>query len=285
MKANHFLGGLFRERVVSVLGVMLFALIPVSAQAGFSILPGLDVEAQIEFDTDSFDDGTDAYSGSFSTTVGGGTTTSTFLGDGSTVTVTGANPLPAVPAILTDDGDGVGLSATISGDDSPAVSEFELGIDFYVKMVNSSADTYDVFAKFEFSNAVDSSGDNAYGESAFTIDTDPDGPGIGVVGTEVFFTDLLSDALNGDEKNGDDLGTKGALVSDSGTVILPITLLPGETLYLLGDLSMEGGAYASDFSAAFSGNLSIGVVPAPGAFLLASIGLSVVGYVRQRRHL
>ena len=225
-------------------------------------------------DSDGYD--TISYSGSFSSTAGGVTTTSTFDkdADGSYAPViSGANPLSAT---LTDIGDGLGLTANVAGEGD---TEFLVGIDFAVEISGTSTATFE----FLFTNTVDADGDNAYVDSEFTLFEDPDGVGIGDTGPEIFFTDLISDTLYGDELNGGSTGTSGDLLTDSGLFSHTVTLLPGETKWLVGSLTMEGGDFVTggeSYMGAFTGELRL--VPVPGAALLGALGLGYAGYFLRR---
>lgn len=145
-----------------------------SAQA-VSFTTDLTITGQVEFDTGfAFADGTVTQTGSFSTTAGGTSTFSTFNG----TSVTGVNPLSGT---LTDFNDGFGIMADVdSAFNSTTDSKFAIGLDIGIDVQNISlTDTYKVTFKVDFSNAVDSSGADAYTDSEFLVD-DPGG--------EVFFT-------------------------------------------------------------------------------------------------
>ena len=195
-------------------------------------------------------------SGSFSKTVGGSTATSFLNQNGLT-----SGPNPQV-GTLTHIGDGFGIAANASG---PHVTEIDfLAFDLTLNLDNGSAETYQVTIVTDFSNSVDATGGDAFASSEFTLDD---------AGGEFFFTDLTSDTLYGDEKNGVDLPTSGALVEDSGTPSWVITLGPNESFSVFGEYVLKAGAFSSDFTADFSAALTVlTVVPEPTTILLLSVG-------------
>jgi hypothetical protein len=236
----------------------------------------LSITGEVEFDTGfALADGNVTQTGDFSTTEAGVSTSSTFDG----TTVTGANPLLG---ILTDFGDGFGMSADV---DAGFYSEFGIGIDIGIDVMNTSAtDTWKVTFKVgssDFNNEVDADGVDAFADSGFTVDVDS---------SEVFFTEVLSDTLFGDVLNGVDLGTFGELVSDSGEAFFDVQLAPGATALIEGAWTMEGGVFdpgtaTVDFSAFLSVDSveNLTQVPEPGTLLLLATGLGGLAVIRRRR--
>ena len=214
-------------------------------------------------------------SGGFTSTLGGTETGSTFDAGG-----LGGDPC-SQGGELTQVGDGFGMVANASGVDFSEIDV--LGLDLSLTFANSSAETHVLTVMLDFSNSVDSGGFDAFAESELTLDD---------AGGEFFFTDVLSDVFFGDKKNGNDLGTFGALVTDLGTPSWDITLGPGETVVWTGAFTLDAGAFegaidsnfservGSDFSSSFSADLT--VVPEPCSMLLLSIGCLAIGKRKSR---
>jgi hypothetical protein len=207
-------------------------------------------------------------------------TTTTYLA----TTVTGTNPLTPT---FSQTGDGVSITGDASA--SNVDDEFFAGADFAIDLVNNSiTDTYQVVIGIGYDNNVQGAGLDAYSSSEFTLDRNPPG-------TEVFFTDLESDVVFGDVKNGVDLGTSGALVIDTGVTSLTIELAPGGSTQLIGAFTMEGGVFDDDSFADvdFSVALTIDAIrnvtsppnpaPLPATLFLLGGGLFGLGWVRRRQ--
>jgi hypothetical protein len=272
-------GLLPRAGLGSVLGLSLTLGSVTVAQAG--LIPiDVSIDGSIEFDTgNSFIDGGASQSGTLRATVGGSNTDTTYSGN----LPVGANP---ILASFTDTDDGLSLFGSAAG--SNVDDEFFTGIDLSMTLANSSAtDTYEVVVRISYDQDVDSDGTDAYAESAFTVD-EP-GP------VEVFFSEILSDTVNGDQKDGVPLGTFGALVEDMGIDFLTINLAPGASTTLAGALTLEGGVFLDPGSAGgnFSFSLTIdGVdnvtptdptIPIPGTLLLLGGGLAVLTWRRRQQ--
>ncbi|NQZ24318.1 MAG: PEP-CTERM sorting domain-containing protein [Colwellia sp.] len=239
-----------------------------SAYAGLITSDINIVDASITFDdVSSFGE----TAGDFSVIEGGTTTTSIFAGD--TVT-TGVNPLLGT---LTETDDGIGFSgaADVSGD------EYLIGFDSFLSVENSSlVDIYQVFFKLTFSNLVNATGDDAYADSEFVLMAN---------GSEIFFSDLLSDSLYGNEIGGVLNGDFGGEMTESDTLLFDFILNPLDILDLELIWTLEGGEYDNGSSiASFSQFLSVDSVtlqqtappqsvPEPTTLLLFAIGILGLG--------
>ena len=237
----------------------------------------LTISGSITYDsTNSYVTGT-TQSGSISSTIGGTNTSSSISG----VTLTGSNPLAGV---MTDIGDGFGSSFTMSGDQNG--DEGGLFSDYLFDITNNSAtDQYQVTFGIEFSNLANADGTDAYADSQISIWDETN-----IV--EVFFSDLTSDTLFGDEENGTILASFGASLSDSGLFNLDVLIDPLASFQLSGFNELEGGVY--DSTSSFNGELTSFIsvanvinltqpvpAPEPGILLLMATGL--LGILVRRR--
>jgi hypothetical protein len=225
----------------------------------------ISITAETTFD-DAFSDGVS--SGDFSLIAAGTSTASTYSGSG----FVGDNPLGGS---ITDINDGIGFTGNATATDN----FFFVGFDSYIDVANNSlSDIYDIVFKLVFSNTVNASGQDAYADSEFTLSAN---------GSEIFFTDLLSDSLNGNEIGGVANGNFGS-ESAADTLFFNFALNPTDLLTLDLRWTLEGVDSFGDSSAFdFSQFLSIESVtlrggqvppsvPAPGTlslFVIALVGL------------
>lgn len=243
------------------------------------------ISGSAEFDSTgspSAPTGNATQSGTLTRIMGGATTITTLSGD----TVTGADPLSG---LLTDLNDGFGIAFNASGSSNGATAEIdELFGDYLFTITNNSLiDTFIVNLKLAFDNRVDASGADAFAQSEISLDnvTSP---------AEIFFSDLSSDTLNGNEKYVFPSSTNvasgsGGALSDIGSLILSFTLAPGAVVNL-GDgsfeLNVDGGVFApGSFSAAVSTLLTVDsvvkqqapppTVPEPETLLMLGLGLTL----------
>ena len=223
------------------LAVGLLALAGAIAEAA-PIDPNISITGSADLDTGntgSFDQAD--IGGTMFIVSGGTTTTSTYSDTGSgSPTVVGSDPLSGT---LTDTGDGFGAtgSATATGNAADD-GEFFAGLDIVMTIANTHAtDIFQVTIVTTFTNEVDSSGADAYVDSEFTLDRRllPAPP----PGTEEFFTQLVTDTVNGNEVGGNPVSGLGGPLTDSGTDTLVLTLNPGDTYVIEGDWTMDGGAF------------------------------------------
>ena len=220
-------------------------------------------------------------SGDFSVVSGGGATTSTYSGS----SVTGANPLAGT---LTDINDGFGFTGTASATDDT----FGIGFDTALSIFNSSAtDVYEVVFKLSYSNMVNATGGDAVADSELTL-------GCNGGFDDLFFSDLVSDTVNGNVDNGNDTGTYGGLLSASSDDFFTFLLNPSDLLNLDMVWTLEdfSGDYAGGFAEAeLSAFLSIDSVtlqgggptpvPLPATFFLVGLGLILLPLQRRLRTL
>ncbi len=226
--------------------------------------------------------GNATHTGSLVQTIGGASTTTTI---NDTTITSGSNPLSGT---LTDIGDGWAIHSNINGSfsDIAGTATNDANIyDLFFSLQNLSAtDSITVTISLDFDNHVNASGSDAFSASEIQLF---DGNGI-----ELFFSDLLSDTIFGNQSNGVDTGTFGGALNDSGLYQHVLTLNPGDLLDFHIYHLIEGGAFVagSSYSASLDAVVSFDAairtnppnpIPEPG--ILALIGIGLLGILFGRR--
>ncbi len=268
----------------AVLGLCTLVAFPLAAHA-VPFTTDLSITGQTDFDEGSATaTGGVTQTGTFSVVEGGVSTSSTYSG---TTVDTGSDPLLGT---LTDIGDGFGITADVDASFGEENVRSLIGLDTEIDLHNMSAtDTYKVTFKVNLINhAVEADVQDGFGETEFTVDDE--------TGTEVFFSDLISDVPFGDVKNNVGLGTAGALVSDSGMFSFDVTLAPGAMETITSAYSTRAGLFGlGDVRVDFSSFISVDqvmnltnpdpgtpAIPEPSTILLFGTGLGALALYRQR---
>jgi hypothetical protein len=207
------------------------------------------------------------------------------------LSVTGANPLSGS---LQETGDGIAIDANIAGIEvDDFIDGFFFDFDFSMSNISSTTDYMLVFQIMFDNNAhantSQAQGLDTFADSKSSITNDE-------TGDELFFTDITSDALNGDQIAGVDVDplTYGALLNDSGTVDFSIELNSSSSIDLFGFLELAGGFFDGADST-FIANQSLSVillsvtnlnqppsnVPSPSTFLIMLLGIVTVLKLRK----
>lgn len=195
--------------------------------------------------------------------------------------VTGANPQFGG---LSEVGHGFGFGGSASASDNGTFGVF---MDYGLSLINGSAtDAFRITLGLRFDNQVTSSGDDAFAHSEFVLKNG---------GSELFFTDLWSDALFGNVVDGNPTPDFGGPLGDAGSRTFAFDLAAGESLNLDGFWDLRGGAsaqgaLASSFFDVFftiEDVQLLGVppnpVPAPGSLPLLCLGLASLAAMMSRR--
>ena len=267
-----------RGPLVLILGLFLMTVLSPATATAFT---DLNIAGSITFDDGNTSGyGTFTDQGSMSVTSGGVVTSTLFNGSGS---VFGANPLTNS---LTDVGDGIGGKATFIGAND---ADYVTGLDLTLNLSNTSAsDSFLVSFQLDYENSVDSSGDDAYGQSLFFLGT--------LFGdNDVFETFLISDTINGNENTDGSATGFGGLLTESGLFDFDVLLAPLTSFDLYGEYSLFGGVFEDPGTsmASFDAFLSItGVenltappapIPEPSTVVLLGFGLVGLGIMVHRR--
>lgn len=259
--------------------------------SAIAIDPSVSIQVTGTFDATNFGLLTNATQNGILTLVSGGSTSTASLS---------AAPSP-LSGSLTNTGDSIGALLSATGTSSlanPTSSIGNLFADFTVNISNNSAtDIFTVNLLLVYQNAVNSVGNDAFGQGEIILNTQS--------GTNQFVSDISSDTANGNQKfiNPDFAGTNnlaqgtfGGAVSDNGSFLLSYVLNPGASI-LLGNNSPEarifGGSFSSPGSFSASTNFSIEVqsvvnqqtpppaVPEPQTVVLLGLSGLLLGLVRR----
>lgn len=170
----------------------------------------------------------------------------------------GPNPLGGV---LTDIGDGVGNTADVNASSFGLIEAFIF--DFTFSLTNTSlTDSFLTSFIIDFSNTVQAFGFDSYVDSEIALFDSLD--------NEFFASDISSDTLFGDQKNGVDLPTSGAQINDVGLFSFDIALAAGQSTSFSGFMKIEGEDFGDgSFNALSSAFISVADVqnttpPGPG---------------------
>ncbi|MCG7499823.1 hypothetical protein MHO82_23425 [Vibrio sp. Of7-15] len=241
-------------RSISLLIGLIFSHVSVAMLVPADLL----IHGSVEFDTgSSFIDGGATHSTTMDSVIGGAA--------GPMTTVTGLTPVGPNPVggMFTHLGDSVSTSVELFGDADDAGEVF---FDYGIDLENTSGSSFfDVFFEIEVSNSVDADID-AFADSLIAL--------FDASAIEIFFSDLLSDTLFGDEKNGAVLGTSGDLVTDISTFGFGFTLAPGEILTFGSHVAGKGEGFAGGaFSLLSDSSITLVdahavIVPEPSGFML-----------------
>ncbi|MCF4008887.1 hypothetical protein [Rheinheimera sp. UJ63] len=164
--------------------------------------------------------------------------------------VTGGNPLTGQ---LTTLDDGIAINTNLlAGADSLAEGYF---FDFNFALQNNSlTNAYLLSFVLLFDNLTSASGLDAFAESKILLFDDSN--------NEFFFSDLATDTLFGDQKNGTFTGTSGVTQSDNGSFGFDILLGAGAASSFRGELQLVGQEFinSGSFAANSFANVSLSAV-------------------------
>jgi len=269
-----------QTKYVSTVSFAILLITFVSFHASAALIPSdLEVTGNVSFGVDSVSaSGNASQTATLESVLGGSSSITTVSG----LTVTGANPLGG---LMLNTNDGVGADASISGSAGGSTEGFFF--DFLFSMTNTSlTDSFQIFFELVFTNSTSASGADAYADAEIILEDE--------LNNELFFSDLTSDTLFGDEKNGSGLPTQGATLSDSGTFLFNFILAANSsnsftTEIKLGAMDFDGsGSFSADTSAFIrvvgTENLTppVNKVPAPPT-LTVLILVMMYFAVRQKR--
>ena len=256
-----------------------------------------DVKLSTTIGQSPFSDGAVTQNGSIRTKAGGSTTSSAFTTSQGTADGTDdgtTSPAPSLSGTLTDIGDGIGWSTDLDADFETGFNfsdGYDFVVDFLLNLANTSfTDTLTVTIKANYNNVVNADGVDAFADAKLDLELDD----LDVLNGA---SEVLSDTIiaPGDVKNGVNLLTFGAEVSDVRMLSFDVILLPNSTAKIDGTHQWEGGVFEAGLSdvdisvditvdnVACSGECIVAPVPVPGAVWLFGTGLSGLAFLGFRR--
>ena len=238
----------------------------------------LSINASASFAVDSNPGIGDITHNSIMSIILGGVVSQTTVND---IAVSGSNPLAGQ---LTDINDGIAIDTNVAGGDAFAGGYF---FDFNFALQNNSLTTaYLLSFVLSFDNLTSASGADAYAESKILL--------FDAGNTEFFFSDLTTDTLFGDQKNGLSAGTFGITQTDNGSFAFDILLAAGVTSNFRGELQLEGMAgWPGGFGIDSFANVSLSAarpldtpppqIPLPASSWLFALGLVLIAQRQLRK--
>ncbi|MFC3120771.1 hypothetical protein [Agaribacter flavus] len=227
----------------------LFVVLVTPYAQAVPITSDLTINGEVSFDiTSSLAEGNAIQTATLFSVLGGTNTNSTV----SNTTVTGDNPKGGQ---LTDIGDGIGLSSSLESSGIGFSDVFAFDYAFQITN-NSLSQDYTISFLAEFENSVNSELD-AFVESRFILEDSSN--------TEFFFTDLSSDTLVGNEKNGNPTGNTGGVESDFGTFGFDIVVAAGQMLTFTGEVKLDGESFVNDSFMLSSNDSFISILSVSGS--------------------
>ena len=224
--------------------------------------------------TTTFDNGfgNGPINGSFFVKSGGITTTAIYSGSPTTPN--------SLTGPLTDILDGSGFNGSASVTDTDPVTEFGIGFDTNITVLNNTGSQQTVSFRLDFSNMVNADGDDAFSDSELILQEK-------LVGdldfTEVFFSDLVSDTSFGDAVGGVGTGLFGESLMENGSQIFSYTLNDSEQIELQMSWTLSGGVFPDVGLAEANLTAELTLVPLPGSLLFMVSGMLLLPLQRLLR--
>lgn len=303
-RLSRYQGGILRRLVVAT--AFVFPLMQGPLATAAVIDTDLAITASVELGASPrFSDGNVSQTSSIHTVSGGTTSSNGFTtSPGIADTVNDAATTIPAPLLnnLTETGDGVGYQTSltagaIAGD---AVGFSNDGYDFIINMRvvmqnNSATDTFTVTLQNLVNHRVDSDGVDAFSEIEVFLDQ-------AGMAREIL-TDIISDTLLGDLKDGVPLVTAGAVVTDTDGFLRDYVLAPGEMITLDFGAHWKGAVFADPGAALSDSIFDVRVaevactgptncvdsqpprptgLPLPGGLLLLGLGLTALLVVNRQ---
>ncbi|MBZ9612374.1 hypothetical protein [Rheinheimera maricola] len=252
---------------------VLFALILTTPALAALIPVDLSISASTSFADESVSGGLDVSHNATMSIVQGGITTQSTVND---TAVTGFNPLAG---LLSDINDGISIGSLVSGRGLGAAPGYYFDFDFLLQN-NSLTTVYFLSFVLQFDNLTSASGDDTFADSKILLFDADD--------TEFFFSDLTTDTLFGDEKNGAPTNTFGVTQIDAGSFAFDIVLGAGAMNSFRGELQLIGEEFNGQGSFGMDSFASLSLaaarpldtpppqIPLPASGWLFALGLFLV---------